>query len=90
MPPSLTSLEEKIHKFSFRGEVIVKVFWDCEEVILVEVILRSFSNKFGLTRNKQKSCFIMAIHGHTQIRKLGKESQNLVGRCYSIHVAALI
>jgi hypothetical protein len=30
----------------------------------------------------------MAIQGHTQIWKLGKESQNLVGRYYPIHVKA--
>jgi len=38
MRPSLIFLEGKIQKFSFRDEVIVSVFWDCEEVILVDVI----------------------------------------------------
>jgi hypothetical protein len=67
MPPSLISLEETIQKVSVRGEDIAIAFWDCEEVILVDVTSRSFSNKFCLKKIKEKSCFIMAIQGHTQI-----------------------
>jgi len=92
MPPSLISLEEEIQKVSVWSEVTLIVVWDYEEVILVDLISRSFSNKFCLTRIKQKSCFIMAVQGHTHKSvKLGKESQNLVGRrCYPIHVTTLI
>jgi hypothetical protein len=57
----LIFLREKIQKVSIRGKVIVIVFRDCEEVILVDVIWRSFSDNSGLTKIKQNSCFILVI-----------------------------
>jgi hypothetical protein len=57
----------KIQKIPIRAEVKVIIFWDCAEVILVDVILRSFSNKFCLTRIRQKYCFTIAIQGHTRM-----------------------
>jgi len=71
---------------------MITVFWHCEGVILVIVMLKletvnsnayirtltELSNEFSLTRIQQKSYFIMTLPGRTHVCRLRKPSQNMV------------
>jgi len=82
MAPSTSSPKNKFKKPSSGAKVMITVFWACEGVIPVATMLRgetsqSYINvltkhrkhfkRIQLIRIKHKSCFSMAMQGHTQV-----------------------